>query len=100
QQLRCTLDTRLVEIRDGGCRRTWPPSPPRGPGLTQDVSRAQHGAPGAGEEPGLDEQRERVALDDRLPVEALDRQPACAACAHVLNEGCQRRPEPRLVGIA
>ena len=42
---------------------------------TRRASRAAGRAPRAGEEAGLDEERQGVALDDRPAVEALDREP-------------------------
>ena len=57
--------------------------------------RPQHGPARAGEEAGLDEQRERVRLDDGLAVETLDREPLRAAGADVGDERLERRPQPR-----
>ena len=53
-----------------------------------------------GEEAGLDEQAHRLRLDDRLAVEALDREPLRAARAHVRDERLDRRPEPLGIRVA
>ena len=69
--------------------------------------RPQDGAARAGQEPGLDEERQRLALRHRLAVEALDREPlrapnrrawstsaASAARSHSASGSSQRHHRP------
>src|SRR5438874_3013318 len=63
--------------------------------------RPQDCAPRSREEAGLDEQRHRVALRDRLAVEALDCEALLQALApDVRDQGEERRLGPALVGVA
>ena len=59
----------------------------------------EDGAPRPGEEARLDEQRQRIGLDDRLAVEPLDGEPLRAARTDVGDERVQRGPQPGLLGI-
>jgi diguanylate cyclase (GGDEF)-like protein/PAS domain S-box-containing protein len=61
---------------------------------------AQDGAPGAGEEAGLDEELHRIGLDDGLAVEALDGQPAPPTRPDVARKSRKRRPQPVRARIA
>src|SRR5579862_5628682 len=62
-------------------------------------SRPEHGPAGAGEEAGLDEERQELALGDGLAVEALHRQPLAREPAGVVDEGGERDAETVGVGI-
>src|SRR5687767_12155099 len=94
---------RAVWVRWAGAR----PSRCFSVGVTPPISaakprylRAEHGAPRAGEEPGLDEHRHDLRLGDGPPVEALDRKPRPASRADVRDERLDRRPQPFLVRFA
>ena len=63
-------------------------------------SGTQDSAARPGQEAGLDEQGQCVALHDRPPVEALDREPAAAVRSDPADEGGERRAEPVAVGVA
>ena len=67
---------------------------------TRTSSGTQDSAARPGQEARLDEQGQRVALDDRPPVEALDREPAAAIRSDPADEGGERRAEPVAVGVA
>src|SRR4051794_5901602 len=62
--------------------------------------RTEDRTPRAGEEAGLDEQRHRNRLDDRLAVEPLHRQALAAGAADMRNEGRERDAQPLLLGLA
>src|SRR5437763_9248554 len=63
--------------------------------------RPQDCAPRSREEAGLDEQRHRVALRDRLPVEALDCEALLQALApDVRDQGEEGRLQPAFVRVA
>src|SRR5213592_5117821 len=60
------------------CIRTW--------ALLSNALRSQHGAPRAGDEAGLEQERHDLGLADRLAVEALDGQPLHAGRPDVLDK--------------
>src|SRR6184192_583952 len=60
----------------------------------------EHGAARAGEEPGLDEQRQHLVLGHRFAVEALDRKALRTAGADVLDERGECRSQPLLIRLA
>ena len=61
--------------------------------------RPQNRAPRPGQEPRLDEERQGLALPDRLSVEPLDGEPFPREPPRVVDEGGQRKPQPLRIGI-
>ena len=82
-------------------RRTDPPFPPEGASVSVGApSGTQDRALRAGEEPGLDQELEHLALHHRAPVEPLHREASSAVGPHPGDERVDHRPQPLRVRFA